>query len=139
MTLRPLIGALHLKDDGAVEQEVRLARVERLRAALAATAAQPGEEMAGLLRRRYEVMLRRAEAELAGGGSAPHGTADGRGLDVDAAIVRKATSAERRRLLALRADGTIGDAAFQRVEQELDLEELDLQQLTPGSEPTGTS
>ena len=32
--------------------------------------------------------------------------------------------------IALRADGTIGDAAFQRVEQELDLEELDLQQHT---------
>ena len=40
--------------------------------------------------------------------------------------MRTATSAERQRLLALRADGTIGDAAFQRVEQELDLEELDL-------------
>jgi CPA1 family monovalent cation:H+ antiporter len=48
--------------------------------------------------------------------------------------VRTATSAERRRLLALRADGTIGDAAFQRLEQELDWEELDLQQLAPGDE-----
>jgi monovalent cation/hydrogen antiporter len=60
---------------------------------------------------------------------------DGRGIDVDAEFVRKATSAERRRLLALRADGTIGDAAFQRVEQELDLAELDLQQLMPGAGP----
>jgi CPA1 family monovalent cation:H+ antiporter len=48
---------------------------------------------------------------------------------VDAEIVRTATSAERQRLIALRADGTIGDAAFQRIEQELDWEELDLQQL----------
>jgi CPA1 family monovalent cation:H+ antiporter len=53
--------------------------------------------------------------------------------------VRKATSAERRRLLALRADGTIGDAAFQRVEQELDLEELDLQQRVPGADSRGAS
>jgi CPA1 family monovalent cation:H+ antiporter len=45
------------------------------------------------------------------------------------------TSAERRRLLALRADRTIGDAAFQQIEQELDLEELDLQQLAPGATP----
>ena len=49
--------------------------------------------------------------------------------------MRTATSAERQRLLALRADGTIGDAAFQRVEQELDWEELDLQQLAPGDDP----
>jgi monovalent cation/hydrogen antiporter len=136
MTLRPLINVLQLKDDGSVGREVRLARVETLRAALAATAELPDEEMSGLLRRRYEVMLRRAEAELAGYGHAPHGTAasDGRAFNVDAAIAHRATSAERQRLLALRADGTIGDAAFQRVEQELDLEELDLQQLAPGED-----
>lgn len=135
MTLRPLINRLQLKDDGTVEREVRLARVETLRAALSATAELPAEEMSGLLRRRYEVLLRRAEAELAGNGSAPPGAAEGNGhsLDSDAAFVRRATSAERQRLVALRADGTIGDAAFQRIEQELDLEELDLQQLTPGA------
>jgi CPA1 family monovalent cation:H+ antiporter len=43
--------------------------------------------------------------------------------------VRAATAAQRRRLTALRADGTIGDDAFQRLEQELDLAELDLQQV----------
>lgn len=32
----------------------------------------------------------------------------------------------RRRLIELRDDGTIGDAAFQRIEQELDLRELQL-------------
>jgi len=47
--------------------------------------------------------------------------------------------AERQRLLALRADGTIGDAAFQQIEQALDLEELDLQQLAPGADSGGTS
>ncbi|WNG17307.1 Na+/H+ antiporter [Cystobacter fuscus] len=138
MTLRPLLNMLQLEDDGSVEREVRLARVETLRAALSATttAELPGEELSGLLRRRYELMLRRAEAELAGNGNAPHGAAgsDGRAFNVDAAaIARRATLAERQRLLALRADGTIGDAAFQRVEQELDLEELDLQQLAPGA------
>ena len=35
-------------------------------------------------------------------------------------MVRAATDAQRRRLLALRDDGSIGDAAFQRVEEELD-------------------
>jgi monovalent cation/hydrogen antiporter len=43
-------------------------------------------------------------------------------------VVRAAIAAERQRLSALRADGTIGDAAFQRVEQELDWRELDLEQ-----------
>ncbi|WPB72802.1 Na+/H+ antiporter [Archangium violaceum] len=141
MTLRPLINRLQLKDDGSVEREVRLARVETLRAALSATAGQPGEELSELLRRRYEVLLRRAEAELAGDGNAPHGaaTSDGHTFDDDAALVRRVTSAERQRLLALRADGTIGDAAFQRVEQELDLEELDLQQRAPGADSDGAS
>ncbi|EPX56563.1 Na+/H+ antiporter [Cystobacter fuscus DSM 2262] len=143
MTLRPLLNMLQLEDDGSVEREVRLARVETLRAALSATSAElPGEELSGLLRRRYELMLRRAEAELASNGNASHGAAesDGRAFNVDAAaIARRATSAERHRLLALRADGTIGDAAFQRVEQELDLEELDLQQLAPGAHPEGAS
>lgn len=124
MTLRPLMNMLHLEADGSVGREVRLARVEILRAALAATNDLPGNEIAGILRRRYEVMLGRAEAEHAAGstGGAP---------DLDAVVVRAALAAERHRLLALRADGTIGDTAFQRIEQALDLEELHLLQLVP--------
>jgi CPA1 family monovalent cation:H+ antiporter len=38
-------------------------------------------------------------------------------------------AAERQQLSALRADGTIGDAAFQQIEEELDWAELDAQQL----------
>jgi acetolactate synthase small subunit len=52
MTLRPLINVLQLEDDDSVEREVRLARVETLRAALSATTEPPGEEMSGLLPRR---------------------------------------------------------------------------------------
>jgi hypothetical protein len=131
MTLRPLMKLLGLEDDGSVEREVRFARVETLRAALSAAAQLPAEEMSDLLRRRYEVLLRRAEAELASDGKPAPGqpSPDGRPLPADAAAVRSATSAGRQRLVSLRADGSIGDAAFQRVEQELDLEELDLQQL----------
>src|SRR5687768_11892420 len=138
MTLRPLMNRLRLRDDGSVEREVRLARVETLKAALAATTELPGEDTSTLLRRRYEVLLRRAEEDLRSDDrEADEGTrasSDGGGRSVDAAIVRTATTAERQRLLALRADGTIGDAAFQRVEQELDWEELDLQQLMPNGE-----
>lgn len=133
MTLRPLLLALHLEPDRLVEHEVRLARVETLRAALAALAEVQAEEMARLLRRRYEAMLRRAEAQLEG--AAADAPEQRQAFCVDSAIVRRATSAERSRLLALRADGTIGDAAFQRVEQELDLEELDLQQIAPDAQP----
>jgi CPA1 family monovalent cation:H+ antiporter len=60
-------------------------------------------------------------------------------LDVSTAALRAATSAERQRLIALRASGTIGDAAFQQIEQELDLEELDLQQLAPAAFGSQTS
>jgi CPA1 family monovalent cation:H+ antiporter len=114
-----------------VDREVRLARVEIARAALIATPNRRGEEIADLQRRRYEVMLRRAEADLAAGGDGQGEAAanERRAPDVDATVVREALSAERHRLLALRADGTIGDTAFQRVEQGLDLEELHLQQL----------
>jgi CPA1 family monovalent cation:H+ antiporter len=115
--------------------------VETLRAGLAATTELPGEDISGLLRRRYEVLLRRAESDLTAGDGTPNASAadDFRTFNVDEAIVRTATSAERQRLLALRADGTIGDAAFQRVEQELDWEELDLQQLVSSEDGESTS
>ena len=50
--------------------------------------------------------------------------------------MRAATDAQRRRLVALRADGTIGDAAFQRVEEELDWAELDWAQLLQAGQQT---
>ena len=128
MTLRPLISALGLEDDGSVEREVLLARVETMRAALA-TIAKKTDEMGRLLQDRYTAMLRRAEATLADAAANPASVeASGRVLDVDASLLLMAIAAERTRLVALRADGTIGDAAYQRLEQELDLQELDSQQ-----------
>jgi monovalent cation/hydrogen antiporter len=114
VTLRPLILWLGVRDDGTVEREVQLARVETLRAALASVEECGGGESAELLRRRYEMRLRRAER-------------DEEEIDpADAEVVRVATDAERQRLIELRDNGTIGDAAFQQVEQELDIKELDL-------------
>jgi len=121
VTLRPLISWLNIEDEGLVEREVRLARVETLRAALEAVRECPGAETAELVRRRYELQLRRAEGEEGGGEQIE--------MEADAAAVRAAAAAQRQRLNALRADGTIGDAAYQQVEQELDWEELDLRQL----------
>jgi CPA1 family monovalent cation:H+ antiporter len=40
--------------------------------------------------------------------------------------LRAANTAERQRLVELRDNGTIGDAAFQQVEQEMDLRELEM-------------
>jgi Na+/H+ antiporter len=116
MTLRPLIAWLDLHDDDTVEREVQIARVETLRAALDATRTCGGGETAELLRRRYELRLRRAE------GNAEDDRSDAEDLQV----LRAATTAERRRLVDLRNDGTIGDTAFQQVEQELDWRELEL-------------
>lgn len=141
LTLRPLMLRLRLEDDGSVEHEVRFARVETLRAALAAAVACPGAETAALVRHSYELQLRRAEEEASGGGvkvdeaspEVPVATvataACADGADADAAVLRAATEARRLRLVALRDDGTIGDAAFQRVEEELDWAELGWAQL----------
>ena len=49
--------------------------------------------------------------------------------------MRAATEAQRRRLVALRDDGTIGDAAFQRVEEELDWTELGWAQVVRSGQP----
>jgi CPA1 family monovalent cation:H+ antiporter len=116
MTLRPLLQWLDVRDDGTVAREVQLARIEALQAALDATRVCGGGESTELLKRRYELRLRRMQGNREDDGS------DAR----DAEVVRLATAAERRRLIELRDNGTIGDAAFQQVEQELDLRELDL-------------
>jgi monovalent cation/hydrogen antiporter len=122
---------------------VRLARVESLRAALEAAVCCPGAETAELVRHRYQLQLRRAEQELAMDGGdgrrtapAPATIEEAAGFDGDAAVVRAATEAQRKRLVALRADGTIGDAAFQRVEEELDWAELDWAQLIQAGLPS---
>ena len=83
-------------------------------------------------------MLRRAESEsgLTRDSDEPREhqlASDEHTPDSDAAVVQAALSAERHRLVALRGDGTIGDTAFQRLEEGLDLEELHLQQLVPAS------
>ncbi|MFL6244942.1 MAG: cation:proton antiporter, partial [Thermoanaerobaculia bacterium] len=70
MTLRPLIEWLGVEDDGTVQREVQLARVETLRAAADAVSECEGGEIAELLRRRYEWRLRRAQENAAEDGDA---------------------------------------------------------------------
>ncbi len=128
MTVGPLMKLVALRDDGAVDQEVRLARAETARAALAAMdraaeasahdgAGQP--EMLGFLRRKYQVRLLRAEA---GPQALDPNEADGwRDFGT---VQRRAYIEERRRLSDLRRRGDIGDEAFHRVEEELDWAEV---------------
>jgi Na+/H+ antiporter len=143
LTLRPLLLRLRLEDDGSVDREVRLARVETLRAAVEAAVASSGAESAELVRRRYELQLLRAEQEFDGSGAngesqevlattLPTSDRDD-SSDDEAVVVHAATMAQRRRLVALRDEGTIGDAAFQRLEEELDWMELGWAQVVRSS------
>lgn len=117
LTLRPLMRLLHLEHDDAVDREVQLARAETARAAVAvleqASPERGANDAKHLLRRSYEARLAQAETELHEGDSATPGD-----------LMRQAVAAERQRLSTLRADGTIGDDAFHRIEEELDWAEL---------------
>jgi monovalent cation/hydrogen antiporter len=122
LTLKPLMARLHLEHDDAVEREVRLARVEALRAGAAAFGGGTAEsEATDLLRRKYRVRLEQAEARMNG---ERRGAGVASGEREYAAAARAAMAAQRRRLSALRSDGTIGDDAFHRIEEELDRAEL---------------
>ncbi|HEY3256988.1 MAG TPA: cation:proton antiporter, partial [Polyangiaceae bacterium] len=140
LTLRPLLAWLRLEDDGAVEREVRLGRTETLRAALSAIGTLPASEASDVHRRRYELMLARIEVPAADSDDPPAADGDEPSAAIsrddrlaDSHALRAATSAERSRLLALRDAGTIGDHAFQRIEEELDWEELYMQRSNQGS------
>ncbi len=112
LTLPALLSRLHLADDGSVGNEVRLARAATARAALRALDGD-GPEYA-TLRRDYAARIHRAE-------SGEH-AAD----RPDLALARRgAVDAERAALMDLRAREAIGDAAFRRVEEELDLAEVE--------------
>jgi CPA1 family monovalent cation:H+ antiporter len=116
LTLRPLMRWLGLEQDDAVDREVRLARQETTRAAAAAMDGPGnGSDISRLLRQIYE-------SRLAGAG--PENSAGSAGE-----ILRRAVMAQRRRLVELRDDGTIGDDAFHRVEEDLDWAELNSEAL----------
>src|SRR6202035_6067413 len=118
LTLRPLIAALHLKDENPVEREVARARAVAYRAALDEIDGDPSEE-AEILRHEYRALLLRAEAD-------PHGGVSSSELPADP-LRRRAIAAARRAILALRQSETIGDDAFHRLEEEFDWAELSAQ------------
>lgn len=125
MTVGPLMKLVALRDDGSVDREVRLARAETARAALAAVdgaspvAAEGDGEMVGFLRRKYQARLLRAEQ-----GDEALDPAEADGWRDFGRVQRRAYAEERRRLSEMRARGVIGDDAFHRVEEELDWAEV---------------
>jgi CPA1 family monovalent cation:H+ antiporter len=120
MTVRPLMRALELHDDGSVEREVRLARSETARAGLAAVESTESDaDLIEFLRRKYAARLRHAEV---GGAAGDDPELDG--WRDYSAVLRRAQAEERRTLSELRAQGVIGDDAFHQVEEELDWSEV---------------
>jgi CPA1 family monovalent cation:H+ antiporter len=113
LTLRPLLTKLKLRDDDPVAQEVTRARLVAYRAALASL---DGEQspLAEALRVELEDALMQANGPAAMPN--PAGSADSLRL--------RAVNSARSALLALRHSGEIGDAAFHRLEEEMDRIEL---------------
>ncbi|HEV7598724.1 MAG TPA: sodium:proton antiporter [Bradyrhizobium sp.] len=118
LTLRPLISALHLRDEYPVEREVGRARAVAYRAALDEIDGDPSEA-AEILRHEYRALLLRAESD-------PHGGVSSSELPADP-LRRRAIAAARRAILALRQSETIGDDAFHMLEEEFDWAELSAQ------------
>jgi CPA1 family monovalent cation:H+ antiporter len=112
-TLRPLLLWLNLHDDEPVEREIRTARVALADAALARLDEEP--DVPDDMRRLVEESRRIAQEAEEG---------DGRPVFAAKRLRARILAVERDRLLALREAGTIGDDAFHRLEEELDLAEL---------------
>jgi CPA1 family monovalent cation:H+ antiporter len=115
LTLKPLIRLVNLRDDDPVGREVRLARAEAYGALLAAI---EGDDSlpAKLLRKEYAAVVESNQA----------GQSDEEAIDrhTGGPLRRRALSAARVRADELRRDGSIGDAAFRVIVQEIDWAEL---------------
>jgi CPA1 family monovalent cation:H+ antiporter len=116
-TISPLMRLLGLEDDGVVTREVRFAREEVARAALAALGDDARDADASLLRHNLEERVRRAHAASEGQGASPTSSHE-------LALVSRTQAAARDKLTELRARGQIGDDAFHRIEEELDWSDL---------------
>ncbi|WP_424135413.1 cation:proton antiporter [Roseomonas chloroacetimidivorans] len=111
-TLGPLLRRVGLSDDGTVEAEAALARAETTKAAMRVLEGEPPSPALETLRRELT-----ARAEL--GEDGPPEEAEG-----TARLRQRAVDVSRDVLEELRRAGTIGDDAFHRIEEELDLLEL---------------
>jgi Na+/H+ antiporter len=115
LTLRALVMMLGLDDDSPVDNEVRAGRVEMFKAALESVDNRD-DDVAVALRREYTEVLRQIDGSI-GRSEREH--------QAKVALRTAARTAARARLNALRDSGAIGEAAFQQLEAELDLSELE--------------
>ena len=120
LTLRPLLLALRLTNDGSVDPRgaPRAAPYGAYRAALDEIDGDPSEA-AEILRLEYRAVLLRAESD-------PDGGLASRELPADP-LRRRAIGAARRSILDLGQSEEISDDAFHLLEEELDWAELSAQ------------
>ncbi|GLS20914.1 sodium:proton antiporter [Labrys miyagiensis] len=114
LTLKPLIRWMNLRDGDPVGQEVKWARTEAYRAAIAEIRDE-GDMQAKLLCKEYSAVVDLAET------SPLHSNT---GELPGNALRRRAIAAARRKMNELRFDGAIGDDAFHVLEEEFDWAEL---------------
>jgi Na+/H+ antiporter len=114
LTLRPLMLRLRLAPDDLVEREVQSGRIELADVARHALDGHTGPEADFL---RSQLHAQRAAAT---------GGEDGEGASAFRiqALRRLTLDSRRARLLELRRTGVVGDDAFHRLEEELDLADL---------------
>jgi CPA1 family monovalent cation:H+ antiporter len=114
LTLKALLGALDLRDNDPVGQELAAARERALRAGLACL--DRHDSPAG------DAVREEFTAHLTAADDAGHGESAAR--DAHGDIHREAVRAARHAVLAMRASDEIGDDAFHRMEEELDWLEM---------------
>jgi monovalent cation/hydrogen antiporter len=114
LTLRTLAMMLGLDEESPVDNQVRQGRVEMIKAALR-TLDKADTDVAEALRREYADVLRHIDGSV-GRSEREH--------QAELALRGSARIAARDRLIVLRDMGAIGEAAFQELEAELDLIEL---------------
>jgi NhaP-type Na+/H+ or K+/H+ antiporter len=114
LTLKPLLRALDLRDDDPVGRELRAARHNALRAALASFTDEKSA-IAEAVRQEFTARLvaEPEQAEASGGMRAVHG-----------AIRGTALQSARSAVIAMRRSEEIGDDAFHQIEEELDWLEM---------------
>jgi CPA1 family monovalent cation:H+ antiporter len=113
MTLKPLLRLLRLEPDRSIEQEVSRARVAVMQAALDSLDGDPSPAAAAV---REQYAAARAVAE---------NPADPQAATEHDELRLRAITRQREALDRLREDGTIGDEAYHRLEEEIDWAELD--------------
>jgi CPA1 family monovalent cation:H+ antiporter len=115
LTLRPLLLLLKLDADDEISGETRAGREEMLRAAFESFE-HLDSEIALRLQSEYSVMLRRVDGTSVLTTEERH---------TENELRARARFAARERLTELRLAGTIGDSAFQVLEEEIDMIDLD--------------